>query len=175
MTENFGILLACAARGITFNDFEKTSHMVDTIEDEGEVMHKQAAGLAAQMYEGAGKCDRLGYHLFKKLATHTGRWSRGYTELVKPVYEALGENPMSKQAGWIENISSGARAVADNYRAALAASVAAGGGLGALAWQMGQEDVEQDADAARQQAQLEYLNNITESIDDKLRRRGVAA
>lgn len=189
MNETIGIKLACAAHGLSGPEFDYLSHAMDTIEDEGAVMHKQAAALAAQMYEATGKQENLGYHLFKKLAAWPGRWSEGYTQLVKPVYEALGRNTpaegnrFEKTAMLKESMMQGVLGSAgklvsnlpEYYEKALMASLAGGGAAGALAWQMGEDDIEKDEEAAKMQAQLEYLNSVTEDIDDSLRQRGVPA
>lgn len=170
MNEDVGMKIAQAAHGISGAEFEYIRSCVDTLDADGGVLHKQAAALAARMYEATDRRDRFGYHLFRKIATHRGDWSSGYTALVKTVYEALAENsPHVKQAGnsvsWIPEL----------YKNLLLGAVAGGGGVGALTWQAQQDDVEEDDEAAKMQAQLAYLSNVTDSIDDSLRSRGVAA
>lgn len=170
--EQLGIILACAAHGIEFDDFIKLSHTVDTIEVEGDVIHRQAAGLAAQAYEAAGKMEKLAYHIYRNLAEHDAPWTAAHVALIRPVYDALAVHGQPKQAN---TVMKALAALPEYYKSLLMGAVATGGGIGAMQWHLGQQGVEDDDESLRQQAQLEYLNNVTEHIDDSLRQRAIPA
>lgn len=61
--------------------------------------------------------------------------------------------------------------VVSKYPTLVGVAALLGAGGGALSWQAGQEGAEDDEDAVRMQAQMRYLNDVTNEIDADLRRR----
>jgi hypothetical protein len=175
MTPAIGLMLGKAMFGVSDSDFTKSASFIDTLhEDKLGSFHKQAAALAADCYERAGRCDRFGYHLYVKMASHVGPWPTAFVDLVIPVYRALGMHPapeLSKQANIIDGAGKAVGGLVSKYPTLLGIAALLGAGGGALSWQAGQDDVEDDEDAARMQAQMKYLNSVTDEIDADLKRR----
>ena len=180
MDMNFGIQLALAAHGMTPAEFEYVRSFVDHVSDSKDAgaLHKQAAALGASFYKAAGREDALGYHLYNNLAQPELPWSPGYEPLVMPVYRALeGNNPFRKEAmsGALSGMWQTLKQTPGLWQKLLLASGVAGAGAGALTWQLGQEQPEEDAEAASMLSQIDYLNRVTNDIDDELQQRGIRA
>lgn len=176
-----GLMLGKAMFGVSDSEFAKRATFVDTLHDADEqgCFHKEAAVLGAMLYEKAGRQDRLGYHLFRKLASHEGPWSHAMTDMVIPIYIAVGNHVLREKSaadgGMLTPVTNLLGGLMSKYPTMLGISALLGGGVGALGWQAKQDDIEDDTEAARTQAQLDYLNSVTDEIDEQLGRKGIVS
>jgi hypothetical protein len=165
----FGILLGCAEMGVMPESFHVVEGIADAMSGEksasaGRLIVKAARDVMVATGRGY---SAPAFHLYFILKS--ADWNTHCQEVTNHIVRTLKVlEPMHKQALTIPD-ALGAAGLAG--RGALYSSLGLGGGLGTLYWLLNRHANQDDADVESMKHQIHYYHQLSNELDDSLRRK----